>query len=224
VIFLSLSEKVRGAVLLAIFCAAVPANAATTHGATQQKADSNGPALAKETIASNTQGNIAELKRMLRDDKLVEMRTTYNGSYGTSLFFDPSEMTYYVVLFQEKTFWRAVKIEHKPRAEQVYANFVRQTVQLSDTEMRRTELQAQKAFLEQAIALSENQAEYLRVDLNVERAQREQVAQRQKIAQEEMRALEIEKRAAQLQLRELQQQVRQLERQTEAGLPSREGS
>ncbi|WP_126285387.1 DUF2968 domain-containing protein [Burkholderia stagnalis] len=166
------------------------------------------------------QGNVAELTQMLRDGKVVEMRTTYNGSYGTSLMFDPQEMTYYVALFQDKHLWRVLKSQEKSRADMVYANFVQQTVQLSDIEIRRTELQAQKAFLERVIALSSSRAQQLQADLSVARSQQAEVVQRQKSAHEQAHALQIEKRAAQAQLRELQQQVQQLERQTESGLPT----
>ena len=60
--------------------------------------------------------------------------------------FDPREMTYYVALFQDKHLWRVIRSQEKSRAEMVYANFVQQTVQLADIEIRRTELEAQKAF------------------------------------------------------------------------------
>ncbi|WP_080406519.1 DUF2968 domain-containing protein [Burkholderia ubonensis] len=166
------------------------------------------------------QGNVAELTRMLRDGRVVEMRTTYNGSYGASLMFDPQEMAYYVALFQDKHLWRVIKSQDKSRAEMIYANFSQQTVQLSDIEIRRTELQAQKAFLERVIALSNSRAQQLQADLGIARSQQAEVAQRQKSAQEQAHALQIEKRAAQAQLRELQQQVQQLERQTETGLPA----
>lgn len=170
---------------------------------------------------ATAQGNVAELTQMLHDGRIVEMRTTYNGSYGASLMFDPREMTYYVALFQDKHLWRVVKSQEKTRAEMVYANFVQQTTQLADVEIRRTELQAQKAFLERVIALQANRAQQLQADLSVARSQQAEVAQRQKSAQEQTQALQVEKRAAQLQLRELQEQVRQLERQTETGLPAR---
>ncbi|QNN05235.1 putative lipoprotein [Burkholderia cenocepacia] len=157
---------------------------------------------------------------MLHDGRIVEMRTTYNGSYGASLMFDPREMTYYVALFQDKNLWRVIRSQEKNRAETVYANFVQQTAQLADIEIRRTELQAQKAFLERVIALQANRAQQLQADLSVARSQQAEVAQRQKSAQEQAQVLQVEKRAAQLQLRDLQEQVRQLERQTETGLPA----
>jgi hypothetical protein len=170
---------------------------------------------------ASAQGNVAELTQMLHDGRIVEMRTTYNGSYGASLMFDPREMTYYVALFQDKHLWRVIKSQEKSRTEMVYANFVQQTVQLADVEIRRTELQAQKTFLERVIALQANRAQQLQADLSVARSQQAEVAQRQKSAQEQTRALQVEKRAAQVQLRDLQEQVRQLERQAETGLPAR---
>jgi len=166
------------------------------------------------------QGNVAELAQMLHDGRIVEMRTTYNGSYDASLMFDPREMTYYVALFQDKHLWRVVKSQEKSRAEMVYARFVQQTTQLADVEIRRTELQAQKTFLERVIALQANRAQQLQADLSVARSQQAEVAQRQKSAQEQTQALQVEKRAAQVQLRELREQVRELERQAETGLPA----
>ncbi|RQR36852.1 DUF2968 domain-containing protein [Burkholderia sp. Bp9142] len=166
------------------------------------------------------QGNVAELTRMLHDGRIVEMRTTYNGSYGASLMYDSREMTYYVALFQDKHLWRVIRSQEKNRAEMVYANFVQQTAQLADVEIRRTELQAQKTFLERVIGLQANRAQQLQADLSVARSQQAEVAQRQKSAQEQTQALQVEKRAAQMQLRDLQEQVRQLERQAETGLPA----
>ncbi|MBR7963496.1 DUF2968 domain-containing protein [Burkholderia sp. AU19243] len=177
------------------------------------------PTSAASATDAGAQGNVAELSQMLHDGRIVEMRTTYNGSYGASLMFDPREMTYYVALFQDKHLWRVIKSQEKTRAEMVYANFVQQTAQLADVEIRRTELQAQKTFLERVIALQANRAQQLQADLGVARSQQAEVAQRQKAAQEQTQALQVEKRAAQMQLRELQDQVRQLERQAETGLP-----
>ncbi|KVL47462.1 hypothetical protein WT01_34535 [Burkholderia cepacia] len=180
-----------------------------------------GDAAASTAVATDAsaQGNVAELTQMLHDGRTVEMRTTYNGSYGASLMFDPREMTYYVALFQDKHLWRVIRSQEKSRAEMVYANFVQQTVQLADIEIRRTELEAQKAFLERVIALQANRAQQLQADLSVARSQQAEVAQRQRSAQEQAQALQVEKRAAQMQLRDLQEQVRQLEKQTETGLP-----
>ncbi|KAB0643334.1 DUF2968 domain-containing protein [Burkholderia latens] len=206
----------------ATWSADATAPVAGTRPAVTSLSGDGAPASASAASATDAvaQGNVAELSQMLHDGRIVEMRTTYNGSYGASLMFDPREMTYYVALFQDKHLWRVIKSQEKTRAEMIYANFVQQTVQLADVEIRRTELQAQKTFLERVIALQANRAQQLQADLSVARSQQVEVAQRQKSAQEQTQALQVEKRAAQMQLRDLQEQVRQLERQAETGLPA----
>ncbi len=168
--------------------------------------------------AGEAQGNVAELMGMLRDHQLTEMRTTYNGSYGASMLFYPREMTYYVALFQDKHFWRVVKSQERPRAEMIYQNFVAQTEQLADLELRRTELAAQKQFLQRVIGLSADHAKRLQADIDIARSQQAQIDRRQQAAQNEADALAVEQRASQIQLRDLERQVRQLQQQNERGI------
>jgi hypothetical protein len=173
--------------------------------------------------AGEAQGNVAELMQMIHDAKLSELRTTYNGSYGASLFFYPQEVTYYVALFQEKHFWRVIRTENVDRAEAVYAGFARQTAQLADVEIRRVQLQAQKAYLEDIIATSQDRAKRLQADLEVARTQQAKVNDYQRQTQGEAVTLHAEKERAQAQLRQVQNEVIQLQRQTEFGLPTQSG-
>lgn len=169
--------------------------------------------------APGASGDVAELMQLIQQGKLVELRTTYNGSYGASLFFDATQLTYYVALFQSKHFWRVIRVQNDARAEAIYADFARQTEQLADIEIRRTQLEAQKAMTERLIALSEGRARQLQADLAVARTQQAQVDERQRQMQGEAVALQAEKERAQVQLRDLQRQVRLLQRAAEAGLP-----
>jgi hypothetical protein len=166
------------------------------------------------------QGDVAELTRLIQGASLDELRTTYNGGYGASLFFYPRELTYYVALFQDKHFWRVIRLQDEARAEDIYANFARQTQQLADVEIRRTKLQAQKAHIERMIDLSEDRAKRLQADLSVARDQQAKVSEYQRQAQDDALVLRGEKEKARSQLRQLQQQVEQLQQQTELGLPS----
>lgn len=174
------------------------------------------PDEAKQSAA----GNVAELQQMIHGSDLSELRTTYNGSYGASLLFYGKEMTYYVALFQQKNFWRVIKTQDATRADMIYKDFVRQTLQLSDVEIRRTQLEAQKAFTERMIALSQDRANRLQADLDVARQQQNIVASQQQQTRAEATALAQQKAAAQDQLRAAQRQVRELQRQLETGLPS----
>ncbi|MFL9867102.1 DUF2968 domain-containing protein [Paraburkholderia fungorum] len=191
---------------------ALPAN--TVAGQAQTNALT--PDEAKQSAA----GNVAELQQMIRGSDLSELRTTYNGSYGASLLFYGKEMTYYVALFQQKNFWRVIKTQDATRADMIYKDFVRQTLQLSDVEIRRTQLEAQKAFTERMIALSQDRANRLQADLDVAHQQQTIVANQQSQTRAEATALAQQKAAAQDQLRAAQRQVRELQRQLETGLPT----
>jgi hypothetical protein len=173
--------------------------------------------------AGDAQGNVAELMQMIHDAKLSELRTTYNGSYGASLFFYPQEVTYYVALFQDKHFWRVIKSENVDRAEAIYAGFAQQTAQLADVEIRRMQLQAQKGYIENIIAVSQDRAKRLEADLDVARTQQAKVDNYQRQTQGEAVTLHEEKERAQAQLRQVQSEVMQLQRQTEFGLPTQSG-
>jgi hypothetical protein len=165
------------------------------------------------------QGDVATLMQLIHDSQLFEMRTTYNASYGASLFFYPPEMTYYVVLFQDKHFWRVIRSQDEVRSEAIYADFARKTAQLAGIEIRRTQLEAQKALIERVIAMSEDRARRLQADLDVARTQQARVNDYQRQAQGDANALSQQKAQAQAQLRDLQRQVEELQRATEAGLP-----
>lgn len=178
-------------------------------------------ALTPDEVKQSAAGNVAELQQLIKGSELSELRTTYNASYGTSLLFHGKEMTYYVALFQQKNFWRVIKTQDAARAEMIYRDFVRQTVQLSNVEIRRTQLEAQKAFTERMIALSQGRANRLQADLDVARQQQTIVANQQQQTRAEALALAQQKTAAQEQLRVAQRQVRDLQRQLESGLPAR---
>lgn len=186
---------------------------------TQGQADQT-TALTPDEAKQSAAGNVAELQQMIRGSDLTELRTTYNGSYGASLLFYAKDMTYYVALFQQKTFWRVIKTSDDTRAELIYKDFVRQTLQLSDVEIRRTRLEAQKAFTEQMIALSQDRANRLQADLDVAHKQQAIVDNQQQTTRAEASALAQQKTAAQSQLRAAQRQVQDLQRQLDSGLPT----
>ncbi|WP_322032968.1 DUF2968 domain-containing protein [Paraburkholderia sp. J76] len=177
--------------------------------------------LTPDEAKQNAAGNVAELQQMLRGSELAELRTTYNGSYGASLLFYGKEMTYYVTLFQNKTFWRVIKTSDETRAEAIYRDFAMKSGQLAEVEIRRTRLEAQKAFTNRMIALTQDHANRLQADLAIAREQQALVADQQKQGRDQANALQAQKAEAQAQLRTVQRQVRELQQQVEGGLPIR---
>ncbi|MBB5496380.1 DUF2968 domain-containing protein [Paraburkholderia sp. MM5384-R2] len=186
---------------------------------TSQAGQAETTALTPDENRQSATGNVAELQQMIHGPDLSELRTTYNGSYGASLLFYGKEMTYYVALFQQKNFWRVIKSQDAARAELIYKDFARQTMQLSDIEIRRTQLEAQKAFTQRMVALSQERASRLQADLDVARQQQSIVASQQEQKRAEATELAQQKAAAQDQLRVAQRQVRDLQRQLNNGLP-----
>ncbi|TDV11576.1 DUF2968 domain-containing protein [Paraburkholderia caballeronis] len=196
--------------------AQVPTLQASAAAAADQTA-----ALTPDEAKQSATGNVAELQQMINSPDLAELRKTSNGSYSASLLFYGKEMVYYITLSQQGTFWRVIKSTDEVRAEAIYRDFVRQTFQLSDIEIRRTRLEAQKAFTERMIALSQDHANRLQADLTIARQQQAVVADQQKQTRDEANSLQTQKAAAQNQLRSMQRQVRELQRQVESGLAVR---
>lgn len=210
-------------VALAASATAAPAVAAAPVASTQLSTpvtSADEPVAASQADdSSQVLGDVAELQRLMHDNALSELRTAYNGTYGASLLLYGKDMTYYVVLFQQKNFWRVIKTAKQDYAEAVYADFVHRSAQLADVEIQRTVLAAQKTYTEALIAKAQARADRLQADLDVARKQQALVASRQKQAREEAVALQTQKAAAQEQLSAVRQQIHLLQRQTEQGLP-----
>ncbi len=165
------------------------------------------------------QGTVGELIERIHDAELVELRTTYNGNYGASLFFYPAQMAYYVALFQDKHFWRVIKTQDEARAEAVYATFVPQTAALAQGEIRRTRLQAQQAFVERMIVWAQARTRRLQADLSVAQTQQAKSQVRQQQMQAEIATLDAQNERARAELRRMQNTVRALQWQVEGGTP-----
>ncbi|MEM5385618.1 DUF2968 domain-containing protein [Paraburkholderia phymatum] len=209
-----------GAGTAATAATAVVAQAGTATAAAPATSASPTLALTPDEAKQSATGNVAELQQMIHGSDIAELRTTYNGSYGASLLFNAKEITYYVALFQQKNFWRVIKTQDDARAEQIYRDFARQTAQLSDIEIRRTRLEAQKAYTDRLVALSQERASRLQADLNVAHEQQSIVNSMQQQTRAETASLAQQKAQAQEQLRAAQRQVRDLQRQLESGLPA----
>jgi Protein of unknown function (DUF2968) len=125
----------------------------------------------------------------------------------------------YIVLFQQKQFWRVIKTQDDVRADIVYRDFARRTEELSGDEIRREKLGAEKTFNERMVALSQDRANRLQADLDVARQQQAAANSQKKLARKQATAQPAENTADQQLLRASQQQIRDLQRRLETGLP-----
>ena len=161
-------------------------------------------------------GTVHELQQLIQSQKLVEMRTAYNGNFGTSMLYHPEKMTFYVAMFQQKNFWRVVKTTSKARADAVFRDFNRETDTMAQAELKIIQLDAQKDMAEKSIAESEARLRGLEADLAIQRQQEQQARALQQAANEQAKALDVEQRAMRMRLNELQRRIDSLEAQTNA--------
>lgn len=164
---------------------------------------------------------VDDLQRQIQARSLTEMRTSYNGSYGASMLFNVKDGAYFVALFQQKAFWRVIKIYDETRAEAIYQDFSRQAERLAVNELRAAKLESQKAQMDRQIEVTQERARRLQADISIAREQQAAVADRQKTVRSETAALQAQQAELQSQLRALQQQVRSLQREADAGLPAK---
>jgi len=171
------------------------------------------PAAVPQPAAVSANSTISELQQLMQSQGVSEMRTTYNGNYGSSLLFKPESRTYYVALFQQKNFWRVVKTTSDVQAEQIYKSFVGQTEKLAEVDIRRIKLEADKSYTEQLIAAQETRLNALQNDLVVQQQQEQNVSVQQDQARQQAQLLSSKQQAARNELRGLQTRIRTLEAQ-----------
>lgn len=156
---------------------------------------------------------LAELRQLVEQRAVRELRTTYNGQYGASLLFKPDDLTYYVALFQQRQFWRAIKTMDYAQAEKLYRGFAEQTETLARVDIDRIRLDAERAFTESRIATQSEELASLRNNLAYQRERERQVVVAQEQAREQARSLAAQEQAARERLQALQRSIEALEKQ-----------
>ncbi|PFH10769.1 Protein of unknown function (DUF2968) [Collimonas sp. PA-H2] len=200
---------------LGLFFAGLSLNALAQPSATVSPAPATVAPTPAASVKAAPSGNstITELQQLMQSQGVSELRTTYNGNYGSSLLFKPDNRTYYVALFQQKNFWRVVKTTSDSQAEQIYKSFVGQTEKLAAIDIRRIQLEAEKQYTEQQIASQETRLSALQNDLVVQQQQEQNVNVQQEQARQQTQVLSSKQQAARSELRALQNRIRTLESQ-----------
>ncbi len=156
---------------------------------------------------------IARLQQLIDTHQLTELRTTYNATYGASLLFQTSKLSYYVALFHGKQFWRVIQTDSYENAESIYRNFVAQTRKLAQVDIDTTRLQAGNAYAEHLIALNQQHLQNLQQDASYQQQQARQVATAQQQAKQQAVTLSADLHSTSDQLDAMKQRIRALEKQ-----------
>ena len=106
------------------------------------------PAVTENPASATTTTNISELQSLVANPALLELRSTYNGQYGASLLLNPDTLTYYVVLFQQKTFQRVLKTSSVAKAERNYKAYAARSEQQATDDIERMKQMAEKRYMD----------------------------------------------------------------------------
>lgn len=154
---------------------------------------------------------IAELENLIKNQRVIELRTAYNGPYGASLLFNSEEMTYYIASFQQKNFWRVLRITSEPKAEQLYREQMAETERMAAADIRRIKLEAERQATEKQIAQKASRLSALQNDAALRKQQEEKMAQQQDQSRQQVAALSSEQKTARTELDTLQNKIQSLE-------------
>ncbi|AOE90085.1 MULTISPECIES: DUF2968 domain-containing protein [Ralstonia solanacearum species complex] len=186
--------------------------AATAVGSGLVRAQATAPQTQASAPAAST-GSVAELRQLLAQKRLTELRTTYNGDYGTSLLLVNEDTTAYVALSYRRELWRVYKFGAAAPAEAAYDMLARQTRAWAEDDVRHAVAAGQKAQLEREAQAAEQRAAALSQEVRAMQAQRQQMLEEQQAARRQTQALDAERHAYKTQIDSLQQQIRLLEKQ-----------
>lgn len=154
---------------------------------------------------------IAEMENLIKNQRVIELRTAYNGQYGSSLLFNAEEMTYYVASFQQKNFWRVLRMSSEAKAEQSYREQMAETERMSAADIRRIKLEAERLAIEKQISQKSNRLSALQNDAILRQQQAEKMAQQQDQSRQQIAALSTEQQTARTQLNALESKIQSLE-------------
>lgn len=174
------------------------------------------PGVQVTTVQAEPNSTVAELQQLIENKAVSELRTSYNGSYGASLLFKRDTLTYYVALFQNQKFWRVIKTLDHAKAERTYKQFVEETNQLAEVDLKRIRLEADYAHTEKQLNERSDELSVLKNDLEVQRQQQALVTAQQAAAKREAEQLAKQQQEAHEQLKALQERIRALEAQRAA--------
>lgn len=168
-------------------------------------------------------GTVVYLRQLIDSHQLTQLRTTFNGHYGATLFFQPDKLSYYVALFHDDAYWRVIQTDSERSAESIYSAFAQQSEKLAEVDIDALRLKAGNAYAEQMVAINEKRLKNLQQDAARQQQQARKVAAQQQQAQQQAAALSNDLRNTSSQLEAVKARIRELEAQQanpEVVLPS----
>jgi hypothetical protein len=158
-------------------------------------------------------GTVGYLRQLMDSHQLTQLRTTFNGDYGATLFFQPEKLSYYVAMFHGDVYWRVIQTDSEQNAESIYNAFSQQSEKLAEVDIDALRLKAGNTYAEQMVAMNQKRLQNLQADANRQQQQGQEVAAQQQQAQQQAVVLSGELRNSSAQLDAVKERIRALEAQ-----------
>jgi hypothetical protein len=203
------SENVRRFLRLLIALTFTAASACTT-----QVHPSKAPNVQVPPAQNNASGGtVFYLHQLMDSHQLTQLRTTFNGTYGATLFFQPEKLSYYVAMFHSDVYWRVIQTDSETDAESIYRAFSQQSEKLAEVDIDAMRLKAGNIYAERMVAMNQQRLQNLQQDASLQQQQAQQVAVQQQQAQQQAVALSNDLRNNSNQLDAVKERIRALEAQ-----------
>lgn len=161
--------------------------------------------------AAGTRSMLVELQARMREGRVRELRTRYDGDYGTSLLVADDAVVCYVALLHQRSLWRVFRFDAFADAERAFTRLSQQNADWAKDAIVGTVLNSQQRELSRLTQESEARLGLLDAELMRMQAQRRLMLEAQQSAQAQANAAHVENRAARLQLDQLYTRIRELE-------------
>jgi hypothetical protein len=89
--------------------------------------------------------------QLIKEHRLVELRTIYNGPFAAAMFFNPGTLDYTVVLLKNHDFWWVGQTADGHKAEMLYTKLATQTIRLSAPDIAKIQLDARIAVARRSL-------------------------------------------------------------------------
>jgi len=163
--------------------------------------------------------DVDEVEMLTGNESLLALRHFRSFDHEVRLSFHPADMMFYAMVFMDGLLWRALKSLDLQVAENAFDEFVVQASQRTRAQVRRMQLEARNAQLEQTIAESTVKAARLRANIERHAALKHRAMERENALRNDIKQLEASRVQAQLQADRNLRLIGQLHASSASGLP-----
>jgi flagellar biosynthesis GTPase FlhF len=154
---------------------------------------------------------------LIKQKKLVELRTIYNGPFAAAMFFNPSTLEYTDVLLKHQTFWWIGQTTDGKKAEMLYTKLATQTIRLAAPDLAKIQLDARIAMARRTLQAEKARQEELSSQIAAQQRIVQAGASAQRQLAEEASALNARRQALESELQNTTRAISQLQQQSQSG-------